>query len=154
MELGGLPPGAGGLEALPVDDGWARLIVLLFGDPHLLEGGERGQDGASDPDRVFPFRGSNDLDLHGGGSQGSDLLLHTVSNTRIHGGASRHDSVGVQVLPDVNITLHDGVVGGLVDTTRLHSQEGWLEEGFWAPEPLVANGDDLSIGQFVALLQR
>lgn len=27
------------LEALAVDDGWARLVVLLFGDPHLLEGG-------------------------------------------------------------------------------------------------------------------
>ncbi len=37
------------LEALPVDDGRARLIVLLLGDPHLLEGGERGQDGATDP---------------------------------------------------------------------------------------------------------
>jgi len=151
--IGGLPPGAGGLEALPVDDGWARLIVLLFGDPHLLEGGERGQDGASDPDRVFPFRGSNDLDLHGGGSQGSDLLLHPVSNTGVHGGATRQDSVGIQVLPDVNITLHDGVVGGLMDTTGLHTQERGLEEGLRAPEPLIANGDNLSIRQFVALLQ-
>ena len=38
------------LEALPVDDGGTRLIVLLLGDPHLLEGGEGSQDGASDPD--------------------------------------------------------------------------------------------------------
>eukprot|EP00091_Calanus_sinicus_P023684 TRINITY_DN812_c0_g1_i6.p1 TRINITY_DN812_c0_g1~~TRINITY_DN812_c0_g1_i6.p1 ORF type:complete len:112 (+),score=6.90 TRINITY_DN812_c0_g1_i6:302-637(+) len=29
------------------------------------------------------------------------------------GGASGHDSVGVQILTDVNIALHDGVVGGL-----------------------------------------
>merc|ERR1712080_11584 len=43
----------------------------------------------------------------------------TVSNTRVHGGASRHDSVGVQVLPDVNIALHDGVEGGLVDAAGL-----------------------------------
>jgi len=28
------------LEALPVHDGWTRLIVFLFGDPHLLEGGQ------------------------------------------------------------------------------------------------------------------
>merc|ERR1719206_1209574 len=28
------------LETLPVDDGWAGLIILLLGDPHLLEGGE------------------------------------------------------------------------------------------------------------------
>merc|ERR1719447_685319 len=110
------------LEAFPVDNGWAALIVLLLGDPHLLEGGEGGKDGATDPDRVLPLRGSNDLDLDGGGSEGSDLLLHPVSDTRVHGGATRHDSVGVQVLPDVNITLHDGVVGCLVDATGLHAE--------------------------------
>jgi len=49
------------LEALPVDDGWAGLIVLLLADPHLLEGGQGGQDGATDPDGVFALRGSNDL---------------------------------------------------------------------------------------------
>ena len=75
-----------------MDDGGAGLLVLLFGDPHLLEGGERSQDGASDPDRVFPFRRSNDLDLHGAGSQGSDLLLHPVSNTE--GSGQGHDQGG------------------------------------------------------------
>ena len=40
------------LEALPVHDGRTRLVVLLLGDPHLLEGGEGGQDGATDPDGV------------------------------------------------------------------------------------------------------
>merc|ERR1719167_891509 len=105
------------LKALPVDNGWATLIVFLLCDPHLLEGGEGSKDGASDPDRVLPLRRSNDLDLNGRGSKGSDFLLHTVSNTRVHGGTSRHDSVGIEILTDVNITLHDGVVGGLVDAT-------------------------------------
>merc|ERR1712203_507386 len=76
------------LEALPVDDGGAALVVLLLGDPHLLEGGEGSQDGASDPDGVLPLWGSDDLDLDGGGGQGSDLILHAVSNTGVHGGAS------------------------------------------------------------------
>ena len=40
------------LEALPVHDGRTGLVVLLLRDPHLLEGGERGQDGATNPDRV------------------------------------------------------------------------------------------------------
>merc|ERR1712178_74095 len=141
------------LEALPVDDGGAALIVLLLGDPHLLEGGEGSQDGSSDPDGVLPLGGSDDLDLDGGGSQGSDLLLHAVSNTGVHGGASGHDGVGVQVLPDVNVALHDGVVGGLVDAAGLHSQEAGLEEGLGAPEPLVADGDDLAVGKLVGLLQ-
>ena len=71
-----------------MNDGWAALIVLLLGDPHLLEGGEGGQDGAANPDRVLPLRGSNDLDLDGGWSKSSDLLLHSVSNTWVHGGAT------------------------------------------------------------------
>merc|ERR1719381_424208 len=61
--------------------------------------------------------------------------------------------VGVQVLPDVNIALHDGVVGGLVDAAGLHSQEAGLEEGLGAPEPLVADGDHLADGKLVGLLQ-
>merc|ERR1712039_670900 len=142
------------LEALAVDDGWAALVVLLLGDPHLLEGGEGSQDGASDPDRVLPLGGSDDLDLDGGGSQGGDLLLHAVSDTGVHGGASGHDGVGVQVLPDVDVALHDGVKGGLVDATGLHSQEAGLEESLGAPEPLVADGDHLAVGQLVGLLQR
>merc|ERR1712213_15014 len=141
------------LEALPVDDGGTALVVLLLGDPHLLEGGEGSQDGASDPDGVLPLGGSDDLDLDGGGSQGGDLLLHTVSNTGVHGGASGNDGVGVQVLPDVDVALHDGVVGGLVDAAGLHAQEAGLEEGLGAPEPLVADGDDLAVGKLIGLLQ-
>jgi len=142
-----------GLEAFPVDNGWARLIILLFADPHLLEGGQGSQDGATDPYGVFSLGWSNDLDLHCAWSQGSDLLLHTVSNTWVHCGATRHDGVGVQILTDVDVALHDGVVGGLVDTSRFHTQEGWLEQSLWAPESLVSDGDDLTIGQLVALLQ-
>ena len=70
---------------------------------------------------VFALRWSNNLDLHCGGSKGRDLILHAVSNARVHGGASRQHSVGVQVLTDVDVTLHDGVVGGLVDTAGLHT---------------------------------
>merc|ERR1712045_519844 len=141
------------LEAFPENDGWAALVVLLLGDPHLLEGGEGSKDGASDPDGILPLRRSNDLDLNGGRSKGSDLLLHPVSNTRVHGGAARHDSVGIQVLPDVNIALHDRVVGGLMDTARLHAEEGRLEESLRGTEPLVANGDDLAIGKLIGLLK-
>jgi len=141
------------LEALAVDDGGAGLVVLGLGDPHLLEGGEGGQDGATDPDGVFALGGSDDLDLHGGGRQGGDLLLHAVSDAGEHGGAAGQHGVGVQVLSDVDVALHDGVVGGLVDAGRLHAQEGWLEEGLWAPEALVANGDDLTVGELVGFLQ-
>ena len=141
------------LEALPVDNAGARLIILLLGDPHLLEGGEGGKDGTSDPDRVLPLGGSNDLDLHGGWGEGSDLLLHSVGDARVHGGATGEDSVGVEVLPDVDVTLHDGVVGGLVDAAGLHTQERGLEEGLGASESLIADGDDLAVGKLVGLFE-
>merc|ERR1719295_323437 len=141
------------LEALAVDDAGTGLVVLLLGDPHLLEGGEGSQDGASDPDGVLPLGGSNDLDLHGGRSQGGDLLLHAVSDTGVHGGASREDGVRVEILTDINVALHDGVKGSLMDTNDLHTQEGRLEDGLGAAETLVADGDDLSVGQLVGLLE-
>ena len=101
----------------------AGFVVFLFGDPHLLKRRQGGQDGATDPYGVFPLWWGNDLDFDGGRSQGGDFLLHTIGNTRVHGGATGKNSVGVKVLPDVNITLHDGVVDGLVNAARLHSQE-------------------------------
>jgi len=119
----------------------------------LLEGGERGKDRSSDPDRVFSFWGGNDLDLHGGRSKSREFLLHSVSNSGEHGGTSREDNVSVKILPDVNIALHDGVVGGFVDTSSFHSEERGLEEGFGASESFVSDGDDLSVRKFVGLLE-
>lgn len=77
------------LEALAVNDRRTALVVLLLGDPHLLEGGQRGQNGTTNPHRVFTLRRSNDLDLHRRGSKGSDFLLHTVGDTGVHGGTTR-----------------------------------------------------------------
>ena len=53
------------LEALPVHDRRTALIVLLLGDPHLLEGREGGEDGSTDPHGVLALRWCDDLDLHG-----------------------------------------------------------------------------------------
>jgi len=133
------------LEALPVDNAWARLIVLLLGDPHLLEGGQGSQDGSTDPYGVLPLWWSNDLDLNGGWSQGSDLLLHPVSNTRVHGGTTGQDSVGIQILTDIDVTFHDGVVCAFVDTSRFTSQERGLEESLRASETFISDSDDLTI---------
>ncbi|GMR50477.1 hypothetical protein PMAYCL1PPCAC_20672, partial [Pristionchus mayeri] len=141
------------LEALAVDDGGAGLVVLGLGDPHLLEGGERSEDGASDPDGVLALGRSDDLDLHGAGGEGGDLLLHSVGDSGVHGRSSGEDGVGVQVLTDVDVALHDGVVGGLVDSGGLHTQERGLEESLGATEALVSDGDDLKIGKLVGLLE-
>merc|ERR1719410_604191 len=141
------------LEALSVDNSWAGFVILLLGDPHLLEGGQRSKDGSSDPDGVLPLWWSDDLNLDGGWGKSGDLLLHSVSNTGVHGGASRQDGVGVQVLSDVNIALHDGVVDSLVNSAGFHTKEGWLEEGLGASESLVSDGDDLTVWKLVGLLE-
>ena len=137
-----------------MDDGGARFIVFLLRDPHLLEGGEGSQDGTTDPDGVFAFGGSDDLDLHGGWGQSSDVLLHTISDSGVHGGTTGEDAVGVEVLTDINVAPHDGVVGGFSETDGFHSEEGWLEEGFRATEALVSNGDDLTVRKLVGLFER
>merc|ERR1719220_1463227 len=101
----------------------------------------------------FPLRRSHNLDLHGGGGQSGHLLLHPVSNAGVHGGAAGQDSVGVQVLPDVHITLHDGVVGGLVDASRLHvAHHVGLEESLGTAESLVTDLDHLAVRKLVGLL--
>ena len=157
--------------------------LLLFADPHLLEGGQRGQDGTTDPDGVLALRWGDDLDLKGRWSKCGDLLLHSVGNTRVHGGTSGQDcgegerrkwirgkqkmkmkkiegskesltDVSVQVLTDIDITLHDRVVRSLVHTTRFHTQERWLEQSLWATETFVTDGDHLSVRQLVRLLKR
>ncbi|PAV87101.1 hypothetical protein WR25_12714 [Diploscapter pachys] len=134
-----------GYQAFSVDDRGARLVVFLFGDPHLLEGRKGGEYGSADPDGVFPLRRSNDLDLHRAegrdkllpflffsncepGRKGSDFLLHSVGDSRVHRGSSREDGVGVQVFTDIDVALHDRVVGRLMDASGFHAQEGWLKQ--------------------------
>ena len=56
-------------------------------------------------------------------------------------------------LSDIDVALHDRVVDGLVDTARVHTQERRLEESLRATESFVTDGDDLSIRQFVGLLE-
>lgn len=60
-------------------EGQDSSSCCLPDDPHLLEGGQRGQDGATHPHRVLVLRRCDDLDLHRVGRQGGDLL-HLVTN--------------------------------------------------------------------------
>ena len=64
-----------------------------------------------------------------------------------------HNDVAVKVLADIDITLHDGVEGGDVDTTALKTQNAWCEQSLRSTETLVTNSDDLSVRKLVGLLQ-
>eukprot|EP00983_Pelagomonas_calceolata_P070161 1150673-Pelagomonas_calceolata.AAC.5 len=63
--------------------------------------------------------------------------------TREHGGATRQDDVVVQILPDVDIALHDRVEGGVVDAHCLHAHHAGVVQHLRAAEALVADGDGL-----------
>ena len=79
------------INALLVDDVRAGLVILLLGDPHGLEGGEGGEDGATDPGGILPLWWSDDLDLHVVGDKHNDLLLYAVGEAREHGGTTGQD---------------------------------------------------------------
>merc|ERR1719367_1861826 len=144
-------PGPGS-KALPVHNRWAGLIVLALGHPHLLECAQGGKDGATDPDRVLAFRWCDNLDLHGGGRKGRELLGHALTDASEHGGASGEHDVGVEILSDVNVAFHDGLESGVVNATSLLSDQTWLEEHFRATETLAAHCDDVAVRKLVGLL--
>merc|ERR1719376_1329403 len=71
----------------------------------------------------------------------------------VHGGSTRENGVGIEILPDVNVALHDGVVDSLVDTAGFHSKERGLEERLGAAESFISNSDDLAVGKLIRLLK-
>ena len=142
------------LEAFPMNDGWTRFIVFLFADPHLLERRQRRQNRSADPDAVFPLGRRDDLDFHGGRSESGHLLLHTISNAGEHGASTRKNRISVEILSNIDVAFHDGIVARLVNTGRFHAEECGLEERLGAPEALVTDRDHLPVRKLVALLDR
>jgi hypothetical protein len=55
----------------------------------------------------------------------------------------------MEVLADIDIALHDGVIGGGIHASRLLANERGLEQDLRAAETLVANSDNLAFGQLV-----
>ncbi|BAS75383.1 Os01g0866133 [Oryza sativa Japonica Group] len=115
---------------------------------------ERSQDGTTNPDTVFPLWRCNYLDLHTARGKCSYFLAHTITNTREHCRSPTKDHITVQILSNINIALHDGVVCGFMDARSFHTNKRWLEEHLRAPEPFCSDGDDLAVRQLIALLNR
>merc|ERR1712014_511101 len=139
-------------EALAMDNGRARLIIFAFGDPHLLECGQTGEDGSTNPHGVLTFWRSNHLDLHRGRCQCSELLGHPLTNSSKHGGATREHNIAIQVFADIHIALHNRLESRVMDATCLLSNKAWLEQHLRAAEALTAHSDDVAIRKLVSLL--
>ncbi len=71
------------LEAFTVNNWRSRFVVFGLAYPHLLEGSERSQDWASDPDWIFTLWWCNNLDFHRVWSQLNQLFLHSICNALI-----------------------------------------------------------------------
>merc|ERR1711976_779644 len=93
-------------------------------------------DGTPNPHRVLALWWCDDLDLHRGGSECRQLLRHAFADAREHGITSGQHNIRVQIFADVQITLHDGLEGGVMDAACLLANERWLEEHFRASESL------------------
>ena len=62
-----------------MNDPRTALVILFFRTPRILEGTERSQNGATNPDRIFAFwRGSN-FDLLKIHTSPSDLKSETAA---------------------------------------------------------------------------
>ncbi len=130
----------------------SSFFVFSLGNPHRLEGAQRAHNGTSNPDRVFSFRGSHDLDLHRIRSQSSHFFSQSFSDSWEHGCSARQYNVFVELFSEKYVTFFDRSVNQIVDSLVFVSLEEGLEEQFSASESLVTNGDDLSIGQFIRLV--
>ncbi len=143
------------VEALLVDDLGAVLVVLGLEDPLALEGGEGGENGATDPDGVLTLGGSDDAGLEAGGTGALELLGEALGHTVEHGRTTGEDDVGEEVLADVDIALADGLGDeGGVAVTITEADEVGLEERLGAAEALRLDGDDGSIGELELGLDR
>jgi len=117
---------------------------------HILWKVER--DARIDPP-IRALRGSHDLDLDRGRCKSSDFLGHTLTDSGEHGGTSRKDSVGVQILENIDITLHNGLERRVGNTVHSKTCQVRQEEYLRTTEALVTNDNDVTIGKFVGLLQ-
>jgi len=88
----------------------ARLIILLLGNPEILECTQGGQDGTSNPYGILAFWWCNDLDLHARGRQGSQFLLQAIGDPREHRGSTGKDDVSIQFATNVEVAFVDGGV--------------------------------------------
>lgn len=102
-------------------DNWSRFIVFHLRNPHLLECGQASQNAAANPNRIFSLWWRNNFNFHGAGCQSCYFFLNSVGHAWKHCAAAGKNRVRIEVLADVHVAAHDGVIGGFVDSRCFHS---------------------------------
>mmetsp|Transcript_92971 Transcript_92971/g.161586 ORF Transcript_92971/g.161586 Transcript_92971/m.161586 type:complete len:204 (-) Transcript_92971:628-1239(-) len=129
-----------------------NLIVLLTRDPPILEGAQRGQRGAPNPNGVLPLRWSKHLDLHHRWRKCHQLLGQALGDARQHRGAPGKHNVAEEFPAQVDVARLHRLEGQLVDTTELLANSPWMKESLWTAKALTAHRDNLTIRKLVRLL--
>ena len=136
-----------------MDNGGTILLVVFFGDPHGGKSRKMGQNGSSDPDRVFSLLWGVDFDLHFGGSEVDHLFLKSLWDTWVHSSTTRHDHVFIKVSSDIDITFKDRIVSQLVNGRDFSTDTvQWVEKSLWALELRSLDGDGLTIWELVSFM--
>ena len=106
-------------EALPVDDGRARFIILALQDPHLLECAKRNKIDPPIHTGYFHIGEANTLIFIVDEATPSILSSYAQRSTWQH-------DMNVQILADCNVTLHYIVDRSVVDSAGINDNEtGW-----------------------------
>ena len=58
-----------------------------------------------------------------------------------------HDDVAIEILTDINVALHDGVVSSFVNTGGFLSENRWLEQRLGSAETKVSAKDSKNQGK-------
>ena len=72
-------------------------------------------------------------------------VIHSVFKSWEQGGSACQYNVGIQVLPNVSVTKHNGAIKHLVDTRGCHIKKGRLEKCLSHEVPFMANGDGCTV---------
>ena len=65
---------------------------------------------------------------------------------------TQHGDKGVQILPDVSVTLHEAHERSVVESAGLNVNETWLVQYFSAMEKISADGDDVPVWELAVEL--
>jgi len=99
-----------------VDDLGTIFLVFLLGDPLALEGFEGCKSRSTNPNGIVSISTSNNLGLVSLWAKLINILLNSVWETLVHGGATGEDNVFIEVTSDINIALLDRSIAHISHT--------------------------------------
>mmetsp|Transcript_88083 Transcript_88083/g.189064 ORF Transcript_88083/g.189064 Transcript_88083/m.189064 type:complete len:420 (+) Transcript_88083:22-1281(+) len=141
-------------ESLSVEDGKAVLLELLLRYPHLLECGQRGEDGSPDPRRELPLRRCRDADLDVLRGKLPHLVQEAIAELLKHRGATGEHNGREERLPQVQVSAVDGASEQLMDAHVLQADDVGMKKYLRRAEALRTQSDHRSIRQPVLVLGR